>query len=187
MRYYFSIPKQEIVQLKKEDIDEFLELMELCFLHCWESQGIDYIQAKENLLKLCSLKSIISMKLRNIEIITFLLKEENKIVSATSLEINKQIGTICNVMTHPDHRRKGFAKKLLSHTIDFAQKRKLKEITLEVHSKNISAINLYKRKNFQVKKIGLIKPLNSNVGKMLSNNFSFNNKKEMIHMQKKLT
>ena len=186
MRYYFSIPKQEIVQLKNEDIDEFLELMELCFLHCRESQEIDFIQAKDILLKLSSVKSSILMKIWGMKIETFLFKVEDKIVSAASIIINKKQGLICNVMTHPDYRRKGFAKKLLAHTIDFAHRKKLREITLEVQSKNVSAINLYRKKNFKEKSFGLVNPFNSKIEKLLNSNFSFSNKNETIYMQKEI-
>ncbi len=55
---------------------------------------------------------------------------------------------IINIATHPDYRRKGYARELLTYF--FAQEKiKQSEIILEVRSKNIAAQNLYRQFEFQ--------------------------------------
>jgi ribosomal protein S18 acetylase RimI-like enzyme len=48
---------------------------------------------------------------------------------------------ICRLVVHPDHFRKGIAKKLVQHIIDLANNKK---IFLSTGSKNVPAKNLYK-------------------------------------------
>ena len=150
MKYTFrQHSKQEITQLKKKDIDEFLELMELCFIHCIESQSIDYHQVKCTLRKLIKPSHKIRMRIFGNRMNTYLIKVENKIVSASSLTIKRTKGTISNVMTHPEFRRQGFARKLFNHAVEQAQKHNLNQVFLKVHSNNVKAINLYVSENFK--------------------------------------
>ncbi len=142
-------PKQEITQLKKGDINEFLELMELCFIHCIESQSIDYHQVRCTLRKLIKPSYKIRMRFFGNRMNTYLIKVEDKIVSASSLTINRTQGTISNVMTHPEYRRQGFARKLFNHAVEQAHKYNLKQVYLKVHSNNVKAINLYESENFE--------------------------------------
>ena len=189
MDYSFRYPKHEIVPLKKDDISEYLELLELCFIHCIESQNIDFVQEKNDLRKLNNLGNKILMKIRGKEVLTYLFKSEQKIVSAISLKINRKQGIICNVMTHPDFRRMGFAKKLLAFVIEMAHKRKLKEISLEVHPLNESAINLYKLENFKINNTKSKKSICTRLKQRThtGNNISFKSAKKKIYMQRKIS
>ena len=57
-------------------------------------------------------------------------------------------GHITNIAVGKNHRRKGYAKALLSHFIDIAKKENLEFMTLEVRESNIPAISLYKSFGF---------------------------------------
>ncbi|MHA1557666.1 MAG: GNAT family N-acetyltransferase, partial [Candidatus Heimdallarchaeota archaeon] len=80
---------------------------------------------------------------------TYLIKVGNKIVSASSLTVNRTKGTISNVMTHPEFRRQGFARKLFNHAVEQAQRYNLEHVYLKVNSNNVKAINLYESENFK--------------------------------------
>ena len=187
--YSFKYPKHEIVPLKRDDISEYLELLELCFIHCIESQNFDFTQEKNNLRKINCFGYKILLKIRGKELLTYLFKSEQKIVSAISLKINNKQGIICNVMTHPDFRRRGFAKKMLTFVIDVARKRKLKEISLEVHPLNESAIKLYKLEDFEIIHNKSKKSICTTIKQRTSRgkSISFNTTKNKIYMQRKMT
>ncbi len=55
---------------------------------------------------------------------------------------------VLNVATHPDHRRRGIALRLMEHAIDFARAHKGRLVLLEVRRSNAAAIALYRRLTF---------------------------------------
>ena len=56
---------------------------------------------------------------------------------------------ILNVATHPDERRKGHARRLLEHVLEFARRKACRFVTLEVRRANVGAQDLYKSLGFQ--------------------------------------
>ena len=58
-------------------------------------------------------------------------------------------GYITNVAVFPNMRGQGIAQKLLFELNNKIKEKKLEFITLEVRVSNISAINLYKKMNYQ--------------------------------------
>ncbi|MCL1982983.1 MAG: ribosomal protein S18-alanine N-acetyltransferase [Clostridiales bacterium] len=59
-------------------------------------------------------------------------------------------GHITNVAVHPDFRRKGIAKALISSLIESSAAEGVTMFTLEVRASNNDAISLYKRLGFTV-------------------------------------
>ncbi len=59
-------------------------------------------------------------------------------------------GQITNIATHPDHRREGYAKAVLSALVKYARDNKFDNITLEVRESNKAAIALYTDCGFRV-------------------------------------
>lgn len=55
---------------------------------------------------------------------------------------------IINIVVDKEHRQQGIAMKLIEYIIDYYEN--LEYILLEVNENNISAINLYKKMNFEV-------------------------------------
>ena len=51
---------------------------------------------------------------------------------------------VLNVATHPDHRRRGHARRLLEDAISFASERRVRLVLLEVRRSNAGAIGLYR-------------------------------------------
>jgi ribosomal-protein-alanine N-acetyltransferase len=56
---------------------------------------------------------------------------------------------ILNVATHPAHRRRGLAERLLQQIIADALSQRLASLTLEVRKSNLSAQSLYQKLGFQ--------------------------------------
>jgi [ribosomal protein S18]-alanine N-acetyltransferase len=56
---------------------------------------------------------------------------------------------ILNLATHPEHRRKGHAARLLQAVIDFARRHACRYVTLEVRRSNAGAIKLYRSYGFR--------------------------------------
>ena len=64
----------------------------------------------------------------------------------------KDSAYITNVSVDPKYYRLGIGKTLLKRAIDFSKNKQIKTIELEVDSKNLSAINLYIKYGFKLKK-----------------------------------
>jgi ribosomal-protein-alanine N-acetyltransferase len=56
---------------------------------------------------------------------------------------------VLNVATHPDHRRRGHASRLLTHALAVGKKHQCRYVTLEVRRSNLGAIKLYRRFGFR--------------------------------------
>ncbi len=50
---------------------------------------------------------------------------------------------------YPKHRGKGINGKIIDHLIEWAKKRDLTEIQLDVYAENISAVKAYKKRKFK--------------------------------------
>ena len=59
-------------------------------------------------------------------------------------------GQITNVVTHPDHRRRGLADCLLEALLAEARARGLTTLSLEVRESNVAAVALYQKHGFFV-------------------------------------
>ena len=57
------------------------------------------------------------------------------------------------IATHPDHRRRGIAARLLDHLLAVARAHAARLVTLEVRRTNVPAIALYERRGF--KRVGV--------------------------------
>jgi ribosomal-protein-alanine N-acetyltransferase len=57
------------------------------------------------------------------------------------------------IATHPDHRRRGVAARLLDHLLAVARAHTARIVTLEVRRTNAPAIALYERRGF--KRVGV--------------------------------
>ncbi len=76
--------------------------------------------------------------------------EENKVVGYAGITVIAGEANITNIATHPDNRRKGIGKILLSCLIDICIENNFLLITLEVRRSNIAAIALYKSLGFEI-------------------------------------
>jgi [ribosomal protein S18]-alanine N-acetyltransferase len=55
---------------------------------------------------------------------------------------------LLNIATHPDARRHGHARALMTHLVEFARRHKCRYVTLEVRRSNQGALDLYDQFGF---------------------------------------
>ncbi|MFC5468598.1 GNAT family N-acetyltransferase [Cohnella suwonensis] len=72
--------------------------------------------------------------------------EEGELIGAVSYENDGKTWTVCRLMVHPDHHRKGIGTRLMESLLSI-QEKKVWTVTAEV--RNLPAISLYERFGFQ--------------------------------------
>jgi len=76
-------------------------------------------------------------------------KDNDMIIGFAGILVIMDEANIMNIVTKKDKRKLGIGSLLLEKLIGISKLKKLASITLEVNEKNIPAINLYKKYNFQ--------------------------------------
>jgi ribosomal-protein-alanine N-acetyltransferase len=67
-------------------------------------------------------------------------------------EPSKKLAFITLVLLAPEYRGKGIASSLINYVIEYCKKNKFKKCSLEVRKDNFSAIKLYEKHGFEIKK-----------------------------------
>ena len=121
--------KITITPLKEEQIKYIAELEKACFSTPWSEITIkDAFQKGTNF---------------------FLALQNGEVLGYLGISVILDEGYITNVAVFPNARKKGVATKLLDYLFDFAKKKALSFVTLEVRESNIPAISLYKKFGFE--------------------------------------
>lgn len=94
--------------------------------------------------------------IKNDKIIGMIL---GKIVNTLSIIKFKKRGYISNLYILPKYRRKGIAKKLVRELIEWFKSHNIKNLRLEVYSKNKPALNIYDKLGFKEYAIKMKKDL----------------------------
>jgi [ribosomal protein S18]-alanine N-acetyltransferase len=61
-----------------------------------------------------------------------------------------QEGHMLNLAIHPAWRKKGFATRLLTHSLDYLKQQNAMHFFLEVRERNLDAIGLYRKFGFEI-------------------------------------
>jgi ribosomal protein S18 acetylase RimI-like enzyme len=143
-----KLPDYPIQLLKRNEIDEFLELMSICFTESLERQRINFDEVRKIILRIFNpiLRGL--MRLFGVKFYAYIIRDKGKMIAATTLYVAKKKGIIGNVMTHPDFRRRGFARKLFRYAVSEGERYNLEKLTLDVHAQNKGAIKLYENEGF---------------------------------------
>ncbi len=105
------------------------ELERLCFCSPWSEQSLAMLTGTQAFgIAVC---------------------EDNKVLAYGGMLCVLDEGQITNVATHPDQRRRGYARMVLEELCLAAEKREIKNIFLEVRSSNTAAIKLYESCGFE--------------------------------------
>ena len=116
-------------------------------------------EINESEAKLCFLLDSESIKLWSYEQWESVLKKKD--VKALAIYENEKFIGICVYQLlfdeaellffaiRPEHTRKGFGQSLFAEFLNISKKNNIKSIFLEVSSNNLSAIEFYKKFNFQ--------------------------------------
>lgn len=78
------------------------------------------------------------------------MREERAVVGYICLwEVADELH-VTNIAVHPDHRRRGIARALLTRVLDDARRRPVRLVILEVRPSNTEALALYESFGFRV-------------------------------------
>jgi ribosomal protein S18 acetylase RimI-like enzyme len=141
----------------RKDLLHVADLVELCFKDSLDADGRMYIRQMRRTAQ--------SSKLLTMAIATslssemppggFVWAEDGALVGNLSLipvtAFGKRRYLIANVAVHPDHRRKGIARKLTIAALNKANNSGDEEIWLQVDSENEAAYALYQQMGFEEK------------------------------------
>lgn len=127
----------EIVSFSAGHVKEAAEIERLCFSDPWSERGL--------------------MMLADGRGVAFACVEQGRLAAYAGMICVLDEGEIVNVATHPDFRRRGYARAALRRLIKYADDNGIVTLALEVRESNAPAVALYgsegffaagKRKNF---------------------------------------
>ena len=93
--------------------------------------------------------NILEQEFNNENTTYIVAKNDDMIVGFAGILVIMDEANIMNIVTKKDKRKLGIGSLLLEKLIEISKLKNLASITLEVNEKNIPAINLYKKYNFQ--------------------------------------
>ncbi len=88
------------------------------------------------------------LKVKNIEGLA--LEKDNKMIGFILAVYDENLAEIITIDILPDYRNKGYGKLLMKKIEDFSIVKGIDSIFLQVAETNITAINLYKKLNYEI-------------------------------------
>jgi [ribosomal protein S18]-alanine N-acetyltransferase len=79
----------------------------------------------------------------------YVYKDNNNIIGFIHISVNYEVADLLNIVINLSNRNQGIGTKLFNYMIDNLPLN-VNKIMLEVKSKNIEAINFYKKLNFKI-------------------------------------
>ena len=128
----------DTVELTAEHIDRVSELEQLCFSHPISKKNL------ETFLLGVTGKGFVSFDTK-----------AKKLAAYGGVLLVAGEAQVLNVATHPEYRRTGLGRNIMTHIIDYSVSCGAEYITLEVRENNVPAIALYNSLGFLV--VGRIK------------------------------
>jgi [ribosomal protein S18]-alanine N-acetyltransferase len=121
-----------IERMRSADLEEVLAIERASFSMPW-SRGAFLYELEQNRVARC-----------------YVVREDGRLIGYICLwEVADEVH-ITNVAVHPDLRRRGVGRSLLSAVLDDARQRKLRLVVLEVRPSNVEAVGLYESFGFRV-------------------------------------
>ena len=135
----------------KEDREAVSKLLDIVFEKELESKGITVralFDEYQTIMPFLKFMSVFSKNYKH-TLDGFVVENANEdIVASVNIGYSIFHWEIAMVATHPDHRRRGLAKKLVTQAIEHAKNLGAKMCILEVRDINEPAYNLYKKLGF---------------------------------------
>ena len=119
------------IRVRREHLGGIAALESLCFAEPWSEKSLELLVGNTAFGLTC-------------------LDAEGVPVAYVGMMTVLDEGQITNVATHPEHRRKGLADKLLAALLCEARRLGLQTLSLEVRKSNAAAIALYEKHGFRV-------------------------------------
>lgn len=125
----------EIAPMREADLDEVLDIEVDAFRQPWSKQIFN---------------EELSREWAYLEVVRERGDDGNpNIVAFCNYWLVRDEVHLLNIATHPDRRRRGYARFLMTHLLDFARRHKCRYITLEVRRSNEGALELYRHYGFE--------------------------------------
>lgn len=126
------MPSPSISPMRSGDLDEVVTIERSSFGMPW-SRGAFLYEIEQNRVARC-----------------WVLRESDRVAAYLCLwEIGDELH-VTNIAVHPDLRRRGLARRLLSAILEDGRARRLRAVTLEVRPTNDEARALYESFGFRV-------------------------------------
>jgi len=139
------------------DLQQIADLIEICFQSSLDSSGRAAVREMKTFAKFGPLLWILALldKLGLGIALGFVWRDANRVVGNVSIYrsgVHPNLGhgwLIANVAVHPDHRRKGIARSLVTASLNRIRELKGRWAVLQVEEENQGAIGLYKELGFE--------------------------------------
>jgi GNAT superfamily N-acetyltransferase len=137
----------------RRDLGEVADLIELCFTDTIDPDGQRYLRRMRQAAQPRLNRWFDSTAFQvSVTAEGFVWEESGKIVGNISLipftNVGRPIYLIANVAVHPDYRRKGIARALTMAALEWANKRPIRSVWLQVRDNNPPAVRLYESLGF---------------------------------------
>ena len=119
----------EIRRLSSEHIAEVADIERLCFSEPWSKSSLELLVRDGG--------------------VGFVAVSDGKVAAYGGMLTVLDEGQITNIATHPDCRRRGYAREVVSALIGYARENGISAIFLEVRASNAAAIALYASLGFE--------------------------------------
>jgi len=119
-----------IEEMTEKNLDDICEVEELSLKSPWKrNMFIEELSCKSSMYRVATI--------------------QKRAVAYMGMHCISGEGYITNIAVHPDFRRQGIAKALITHFIDYARQNNFEFMTLEVRESNLPAIKCYEKFGFQ--------------------------------------
>jgi len=137
----------------RRDLDGLADLIEVAFAGELASRGKDFrreLQTAKRMIPLVLLLGRISDDFRHV-LDGFVWEDDGRIVASVTVQRmgnNKRHWLLGTVATHPDYRRRGLARALVTRALEHGKAYGAEVFTLDVRSDNAAAYALYRSLGF---------------------------------------
>ncbi|TFH09498.1 MAG: GNAT family N-acetyltransferase [Candidatus Thorarchaeota archaeon] len=144
-----AITNPEIRELRSDESDELITLMELAFKNSIEEDRLDANELRKVLKKVQSPVFKVLQKSLRMRFEFYVAVVEDTITSGVQLNIEKDDVYVGNLMTHPKFQRRGLARKMLHLPYSRACELNAKKVRLDARADNVNAVSLYTSEGFE--------------------------------------
>ena len=139
----------EIRELRSDESDEFVALMELAFKNSIEEDRLNSDEIRKLMKKIRTPVYKIITRAIGMRIEFYVADVEDNIASGILLNIEKDEVYVGDLMTHPNYRRQGLARELLQLSFRRAHELGVKKVSLGARADNVNAVSLYTSEGFE--------------------------------------
>lgn len=119
-----------VVRLEERHLPSVAELERLCFSEPWSERSLALLLAEGNL--------------------GLAVADGDRVLAYVGMTTVLDEGSVTNVATHPEARRRGYGRALIRALLEIAREMGLTQIFLEVRESNLAARALYESAGFTV-------------------------------------